>query len=358
MKKKNHYIQQIISHFFHHDVSDEMRRRFYNRMLSPPDDANRDEALKHIWDTLDASSCTDEMTDKAWEQIDATLHSASPSTISEPVVPQVPLSKHSKRPLNNLNWSTLKRVSRAAVWFIPILFLGASLYYYHLSRKYVQHSSSEVAYVQHYAPIGTHEEVILSDGTHVWLNAGSLLVYPSTFTGNSRNVFLAGEAYFDVIKDKKRPFIVSTNFLKMKVLGTTFNVSAYPEDSQVSATLETGILKVMVNDRPEVYLLKPDDQLIYSSLTGKVIQQKVNVSLHTEWRKGGLLFTNVPFSDIMRTLERMYGVKFHVRTSIYQTQHLHAHFNQGESIEHIMRIIQLLLPGMEYEIIDQNIYLY
>ncbi|MFR3188917.1 MAG: hypothetical protein ACLTOV_14095 [Phocaeicola sp.] len=64
MKKKNHYIQQIISYFFHHDVSDEMRRRFYNRMLSPTDDANRDEALKHIWDTLDASSCTDEMTEQ------------------------------------------------------------------------------------------------------------------------------------------------------------------------------------------------------------------------------------------------------------------------------------------------------
>lgn len=358
MKKKNHYIQQIISHFFHHDVSDEMRRRFYNRMLSPTDDANRDEALKHIWDTLDASSCTDEMTEKAWEKIDVTLHSASPSTFSRPVIHQVPRSGHSKRPHYNLKWSTLKRVSKAAVWFIPIMFLGASLHYYHLGREYVQRSISEVAYVQHYAPIGTHEEVILSDGTHVWLNAGSLLVYPSTFTDNIRNVFLAGEAYFDVSKDKKRPFVVSTNFLKMKVLGTTFNVSAYPEDTEVSATLETGILKVMVNDRPEAYLLKPDDQLIYSSLTGKVIQQKVDASVHSEWRKGCLLFTNAPLSDIMRTLERMYGVKFHVRTSIYQTQHLHVHFNQGESIEHIMRIIQLLLPGMEYEIVDQNIYLY
>lgn len=358
MKKKNHYIQQIISHFFHHDVSDEMRHRFYNRMLSPTDDANRDEALKHIWDTLDASSCTDEMTEKAWEKIDVTLHSASPSTFSQPVIHQVPRSGHSKRPHYNLKWSTLKRVSKAAVWFIPIMFLGASLHYYHLGREYVQRSISEVAYVQHYAPIGTHEEVILSDGTHVWLNAGSLLVYPSTFTDNIRNVFLAGEAYFDVSKDKKRPFVVSTNFLKMKVLGTTFNVSAYPEDTEVSATLETGILKVMVNDRPEAYLLKPDDQLIYSSLTGKVIQQKVNASVHSEWRKGCLLFTNAPLSDIMRTLERMYGVKFHVRTSIYQTQHLHVHFNQGESIEHIMRIIQLLLPGMEYEIVDQNIYLY
>lgn len=358
MKKKNHYIQQIISHFFHHDVSDEMRRRFYNRMLSPTDDANRDEALKHIWDTLDASSCTDEMTEKAWEKIDVTLHSASPSTFSQPVIHQVPRSGHSKRPHYNLKWSTLKRMSKAAVWFIPIMFLGASLHYYHLGREYVQRSISEVAYVQHYAPIGTHEEVILSDGTHVWLNAGSLLVYPSTFTDNIRNVFLAGEAYFDVSKDKKRPFVVSTNFLKMKVLGTTFNVSAYPEDTEVSATLETGILKVMVNDRPEAYLLKPDDQLIYSSLTGKVIQQKVNASVHSEWRKGCLLFTNAPLSDIMRTLERMYGVKFHVRTSIYQTQHLHVHFNQGESIEHIMRIIQLLLPGMEYEIVDQNIYLY
>ena len=106
------------------------------------------------------------------------------------------------------------------------------------------------------------------------------------------------------------------------MLGTTFNISAYPDNNQIMATLETGRLQVKVNKQPEKYFLEPNDQLIYTPSTGIVQQHKVNAVSHSDWRMGGLFFGNVPFNDVLHTLERVYGVKFHVRTSIYQNHRI------------------------------------
>ena len=144
----------------------------------------------------------------------------------------------------------------------------------------------------------------------------------------------------------------------MRVLGTTFNVSAYPDDKQVKTTLETGALKVsLLNDTTISYYLKPDDQLVYIPSTNKVECVKVKASDYSDWRMGGLFFGNVPFNDVLHTLERVYGVKFHVRTSIYQNQSLRVHFNRNESLEQVLQIIKILVPGIEYEIVGKNIYL-
>ena len=98
----------------------------------------------------------------------------------------------------------------------------------------------------------------------VWLNAGTLLIYPSSFISESRNVYIAGEGFFEVSTDKEHPFIVTTNNLELEVLGTTFNISEYPDNHQIMATLETGRLQVKVNKQPEKYFLEPNYQLIYT----------------------------------------------------------------------------------------------
>lgn len=232
-----------------------------------------------------------------------------------------------------------------------------SAYYYYSAKDYVKETLSEVTYMQRYAAMGTREEVVLPDGSKVWLNAGTLLVYPSSFISESRNVYIAGEGFFEVSKDKEHPFIVTTNHLELEVLGTTFNISAYPDNNQIMATLETGRLQVKVNKQPEKYFLEPNEQLIYTPSTGIVQQHKVNAVSHSDWRMGGLFFGNVPFNDVLHTLERVYGVKFHVRTSIYQNQSLRVHFNRNESLEQVLQIIKILVPGIEYEIVGKNIYL-
>ena len=309
----NNYIHKIIDFFFHHEVSDEITERVYNRMVFPVEDKAREEAVSHIWDKLHR------------EHI-----------------------RNTKR----INWGRV-----AAIWAIPFIMVCFSAYYYYSAKDYVKETLSEVTYMQRYAAMGTREEVVLPDGSKVWLNAGTLLVYPSSFISESRNVYIAGEGFFEVSKDKEHPFIVTTNHLELEVLGTTFNISAYPDNNQIMATLETGRLQVKVNKQPEKYFLEPNDQLIYTPSTGIVQQHKVNAVSHSDWRMGGLFFGNVPFNDVLHTLERVYGVKFHVRTSIYQNQSLRVHFNRNESLEQVLQIIKILVPGIEYEIVGKNIYL-
>ena len=256
------------------------------------------------------------------------------------------------RNTKRINWGRV-----AAIWTIPFIMLCFSAYYYYSAKDYVKETLSEVTYMQRYAAMGTREEVVLPDGSKVWLNAGTLLVYPSSFISESRNVYIAGEGFFEVSKDKEHPFIVTTNHLELEVLGTTFNISAYPDNNQIMATLETGRLQVKVNKQPEKYFLESNEQLIYTPSTGIVQQHKVNAVSHSDWRMGGLFFGNVPFNDVLHTLERVYGVKFHVRTSIYQNQSLRVHFNRNESLEQVLQIIKILVPGIEYEIVGKNIYL-
>lgn len=339
----NNYIHKIIDFFFHHDVSDEMATRVYRRMVSPTEDKMREEAVARIWNKLNNASCPEEKIEKAFHQLESSIKDEKRTeSVAAPKRKQI-----------------LRRISPvgvAAFWTIPLIMACLSAYYYYSTQSYVAQKLSEVTYVQHYAAIGTRNEVLLPDGSKVCLNAGTLLIYPSTFASEARNVYLSGEAFFEVAKDKEHPFTVTTNHLTLKVLGTTFNVSAYPDNNQVMATLETGKLQVKVNEQPAEYLLEPNDQLIYTPATGKIQRHKVNTASYSDWRTGGLFFGNTPFSDVLHTLERAYGVNFHLHTSAYQNQSLRVHFNKGESLEHVLQIIKILIPGIEYEIAGKNIY--
>lgn len=332
----NSYIQKVINYFFHHEVSDELTKRVYERMVSPTDDKEREEAISDIWKDLDGATCSEEEIERAFQKLQYTGGK------------QIRMQEKDK----TVSWGKI-----AAIWTVPFIMLCFSAYFYAIGGDKEGNVPLEITYIQHYAPIGTREQVTLPDSSVVWLNAGSLLVYPSTFLSEARNVYLSGEGYFEVTKDKEHPFIVSTNYLQMKVLGTTFNVSAYPDNDQVKATLETGLLQVEIKQQKVKYWLKPNKQLIYTPATGKVEQFNVKASEYSDWRMGGLFFSDVPFNDVLRTLERTYGVKFHLQTSIYQNQSLRVHFNKNESLENVLKIIKILIPGIEYEIQDKNVYL-
>lgn len=334
------YIKQIINYFFYHRTSEEVKSRVYLRLLSPQEDKEREEALRQIWNELKTEKDLDK---NGWEKA---FHKIQPSLYSQ---------NHSSKEPRILPY---RWVQIAAVWFIPFIMLCASGYFYFFSGQQsgIQDSYS-VSYLQHYAALGTREKVKLPDGTEVWLNAGSTLIYPSSFTSKERDVHLIGEAFFDVQKDSIRPFIVNTHYLKMQVLGTTFNVSAYPDESQVETTLETGSLKVNVLDDSTSYYLSPDNQLVYTPSTHIIEQRKVRASDFSDWRMGGLFFDNTPFEDVLRILERTYGIQIHIRTSVYKKQRVYVHFNKNESIETIFQILKLMIPELEYKITGKAIYI-
>lgn len=156
-------------------------------------------------------------------------------------------------------------------------------------------------------PRGGVFNLTLADGTKVWLNADSKLVYPVVFSGDTREVQLVGEAYFDVTKDAGKPFVVATDLGKVRVLGTQFNVKAYPEEASIITTLVSGSVS-FTNKRVENTKLSPGHQLIFSEVSGRVDMLKVNVQNYVGWRDNQLSFQNETLENIMRILARWYDV--------------------------------------------------
>lgn len=332
----SNYIQRLISYFFHHNISGRLVNRVYKR-ISSANEKERDTAFLHAWQETEKAALPEEQIEEAYYKLVSSLE----------ITPAFLPSKKAKA----FSWYRI-----AAVWLIPLGMLCCAAYFYYHGGK-PEEISSEITYVQHYVALGTRERVVLPDSSVVWLNAGSLLIYPSAFFPDTRNVYLSGEAFFEVAKDEKHPFIVTTGYLKLKVLGTTFNISAYPDNSQVIATLETGLLQVDIAEQNKRYVLTPDNQLIYTPSTKMVEQLKVKATDYSDWRTGGLFFNDMPLEDVLRALERVYHVKFHVYNSIGQDQILRVHFNKDEALETVLQIIRYLMPGIEYEIDGANIYL-
>ncbi len=180
---------------------------------------------------------------------------------------------------------------------------------------------------------GSKSKIELPDGTQVWLNADSKLEYNGDFSGKLREVRLSGEAYFDVIKDKSRPFIIHTSTVQVKVLGTAFNVRSYPADKTTETALIRGSVEVTLNNQPgKKVVLKPNEKVVIDNATAafensgtadtkktaaKEVMTVENVHLdkkgedvyETMWVKNKLAFDETPFNNMMAEIERWYNVQ-------------------------------------------------
>jgi ferric-dicitrate binding protein FerR (iron transport regulator) len=172
-------------------------------------------------------------------------------------------------------------------------------------------TSEEIIFNTLRIPYGKRFEIQLSDGSKVFMNAGSSLKYPVNFTKNDkREVFLTGEAFFKVAQDKDRQFIVKAENLEIGVLGTEFNVSAYPEDFSTNVVLVKGSVKLATKkDQQEMAILKPG-QLGSSKRSNDAIEiSEVETGIYTSWMQGELVFRNMSFENILKKMERHYNVK-------------------------------------------------
>ena len=157
-------------------------------------------------------------------------------------------------------------------------------------------------------PYGKRSEITLSDGTKIWLNSGSQLSYPVSFTGSSREVYLAGEAYFEVESDPAKPFHVITDDMKIKVTGTKFNVTSYASDQTTQAVLLTGKIDAARNKRfARSVELQPGERIVYNKQEDNMEKGRVDVELYASWVNGYLVFENEPVENIFNKLERYYN---------------------------------------------------
>lgn len=162
-------------------------------------------------------------------------------------------------------------------------------------------------------PYGRRAHITLEDGTVAWLNAGSKMIYPIVFDGLKREVFLEGEAYFDVSQKAGVPFFVYTNNLRTTVLGTGFNVSAYADDAEQSVVLVTGNVKVKANSGNNEQLLSPGEKAGFNGL--KLSKQTVNILEYTSWKDGRLQFEHAPLNHIVKRLGRYFNIRITIHAN-------------------------------------------
>ncbi len=307
------YTKHIIKYFFDHHTSAATTRRVHQRILNGGSDV--DDALRAVWDSCETASECD------------------------------------NKPATRHHWLKV-----AAMWALPTVMMTTALWFYAQANKKAR-QYSEVVFMHKFTAFGERSRIVLPDSSIVWLNGGSSLIYPSKFLSAERNVCLTGEAFFDVKKDATRPFTVDINKMKLKVLGTTFNVFTYPNNPQITATLETGRLQINVANGQKPYVLTPNEQLTMDTKTGKVEVRQVKATDYSVWRVPALYFEETKLIYALQQIERAYNVKIHVQNSRYNNQTIRAHFNTDETIEGIMHVLKMLIPSLNYEINGDNIYI-
>ncbi|QCX37442.1 FecR family protein [Aureibaculum algae] len=156
-------------------------------------------------------------------------------------------------------------------------------------------------------PYGKRFNVVLSDGTNIFLNSGSSLKYPINFSkGSNRQVFLKGEAYFDVTHNIDHPFVVTADEMNVSVLGTKFNVSNYDEDNKSEVVLVDGSVRLNVSNNKK--MLEPSYKASFNKTLKSIATERVDTHEYTAWINGNIIFRNTPFNKIIKKLERAYNI--------------------------------------------------
>lgn len=216
--------------------------------------------------------------------------------------------------------------------------------------------ATDPVYFTSVAPKGSVSQTILPDGTMIYLNAGSEIKYDVNTNSKQREVYITGEAWFDVKKDKQRPFVVHTPFYDVKVLGTQFNVKTYKDDETVVTTLEEGSVQVLSSDNlklKENITLEPGQQLVYNKTKRKLHRTTVDTRLFTSWKDNKLIFLDMEFGELVQLLERKYGVDIVVADKSILNDHFTGTI-KNETILEILNIIQHTHP-IRYELEGQKV---
>lgn len=210
-------------------------------------------------------------------------------------------------------------------------------------------------------PYGKKSELLLADGTKVWLNAGSRLAFPSKFTKNIREVFLEGEACFEVEKNEEQPFIVKTGKLEIKVLGTHFNVSAYPTDNVIETVLLEGSVSVerartLGLGKSEV-LLKPNQKASFKKEKNDFsVTDETDADIYIAWTYGWLKYERENLKSVLRKVERYYNVEIRLPDNYPQDDKITGKLDLKESLNEAMGILADA-SGTEFRIIGDKVYM-
>ena len=320
------YIQQLVELFGYHNYSAGTQKKVQQWLADEKHVDEKNEALRELWKQAGEQRVPDGM------------------------------QQSIRRMQQNLGIqsATLHRNYQLLIWRAAAIFLlvVSSVSIYLMLEK----DRSEKDLVECYIPVAEIRELTLPDGTHVMLNSKSTLLYPDQFTGETRSVYLIGEANFKVKPDKKHPFIVKANDYQVTALGTEFNVNAYPESNELIATLLKGRVKVEFNNLMSNVILNPNEQLIYNKHTKEHNLRLPEISDVTAWQRGELVFSNMHLEDIFTNLERKFPYAFVYSLHSMNKNTYSFRFRNQATLEEVMEIISQVVGDVNYVIKGNKCY--
>lgn len=328
-------IRDIIEYYIGHEVSDDIRARVLERISCLKDDKEANTAFQDLWNKADSAYMDEEELSAAYARFRKT-------DCQQPIP--------SKR-LHIFTWA------RVAAVVVPLLMLIA------FAKIYVQMShqleaSQAVVMIQEHTNSEEDKVITLRDGTKVKLSQSSVLLYPSSFNDKERKVFLTGEAFFDIKHNDKYPFHVSTPYFEITDLGTSFAVSSYTTDEEVSTTLKTGKIELQIVGENKIYNMNPNDQLVYNIKNKTIKLHQVSEGNDgMNWKNKQIDLNDVTMLEATNIMSKVYGVKFSFRSTRYQKTKITVHFNRGESLAGAMAIVKNLISDLKYEIKNDEVIL-
>jgi ferric-dicitrate binding protein FerR (iron transport regulator) len=234
-------------------------------------------------------------------------------------------------------FSTFRTVMKYAAIVAVAFILG---YLLHYSNR----QNGEILYSEVSVPFGQMSSLTLSDGTKIWLNSGSKLRYPQSFETNSREVTLEGEAFFQVTKMPKKPFIVHSSKSEVRVLGTSFNLSAYSEDPVTSVTLVEGKVNLInLFDNSKEQLTPGQIAIIQKNQTG-IKLHKVETQFYTTWIKGKIYFDDERLDEISLKLERWFNVDISFADEKLKSYRFTGTILKNKPVDQVMQALEILAP--------------
>jgi len=297
---------------------------FYRYISNRCTDAEKSEFLELVHNSTHDEELRD-LLDVLWREVPPKAMSEnSVERILEDIVGERPPSVYVSRVFL---WTRIA----ASLAFIALA--GVAVYLHSSSTKNQYSLAASTP-----SPLADTRFIKLADGSTVVLNEGSKLDYPAEFSSSSREVRLTGEGYFDIAHDSNRPFIVHTGKLKTTVLGTAFNIKAYPGESDITVTVTRGKVKVS-DDKKVLGILNPDQQITFNTSLERSEQKPVNSHAVAAWIEKDIFFDDISVAEALEQLEKRFQISVDLQNDKILGCRFTATFVRGEDVEQILRIL-------------------
>ncbi len=295
--------EDLLAKYFASEASNEEKLLVDTWRKLSVDNESEFEIAKSIWENSTDITAVETNVDEAWQKV------------------QLEISKPKSKVIE---WKKYMNIKVAAV-FILSIGLAFSVYYFTNKNEMINVSTTN-----------STQTILLADGTKVYMNKHSSISYPKKFNGEERHVLLSGEAYFEVAHDATHPFVIFSNSTSVKVLGTTFNVKANPEDSIINVAVLTG--RVQVATASDTGTITANQQAIVKLKSGKVDTSHVDASNKIVYATGILIFESTPLDEVISTLNEQFNTQLSVKNQLINNCRLTARF-KNESFENILKVV-------------------